>query len=189
MDISAVHCLLLAWKLGESTAVVATQVKVGCDAAVIEVKSKTAFSSSKKNITWNIGATTEEKAIEKLNKEKLSWEYVTWPGTGGTITVLIYLAFFLCGFHHELMNMPVIQRIKSFLVAHVFKNAANAIMALQLMVLAHCVEAMYVASLLVKTKISNSAIVTWCLFTIWLGYPVTKRAQLLNKAASGIKKS
>ena len=155
----------------------------------IEVKSKTAFSSSKKTVTWNIGAATEDSAISKLNKAKSSWEFVTWPGTGGTITVLIYLAFFLCGFHHDLMNMPVIQRIKSFLVAHVFKNAANAIMALQLMVLAHCVEALYVASLLAKTKISNAAIVSWCLFTVWLGYPVTKRAQLLNKAASAAKRS
>lgn len=185
MEFNSVDCLLLAWHLGYTAAVSAKATVIDTKQMVVEVKSKTPLTKRVDNAVWMIKERSENGAIKSLDALRQKIAYVSWPGLGANVTVLLYLVFILCGLEAStlgtLTKITPIDQIREFLITYVFKSSGNAIFVMEIMVLAHCVEAMYVWALLHKFKLSAGALASWLILTAFIGYPVTQRAQLLNR--------
>ena len=80
--------------------------------------------------------------------------------------------------------MSPICDIRTFLIHYLFKQSSNAFFIMIMMIFAHTIESIYVCFLLMKANLHTKALVSWMLLTAFLGYPVTRKAQLLNKAAA-----
>jgi len=192
MEFSPVDCLLLAWNLGYTAAVSAKTTAIDTKQLVVEVKSKTPLSKRVDNAIWKIKSNDESGAIKSLAALRERISYVSWPGLGANITVLLYLVFILCGLDTNtlgtLTRISPIDQIRELLIAYVFKTSSNAMFVCEMMVLAHCVEALYVWALLHKFKLSAGALTSWLVLTAIIGFPVTQRAMVLNHTQSTVKR-
>ncbi len=179
-------CLLIAWNKGYSTAIAARVVSLDTKSLVIDVRLK---RKTNVEIVYNINAPNVDAAKQNLEKLKRRVSFVSWPGLGGNITVILYLIFLICGYEWtRITGIFPIDQIRDALITYVFKNSANAIFAMNLMVAAHGVEAIYVWALLRNLGFTLSELLSWLILTIFLGFPITDRAQLLSHARKSTSK-
>jgi hypothetical protein len=189
-----VTLILIAWSYFGKTDVIKAQMS--------EIDSQE-FSLLVDRVNWLTGVKSQETLKYKfsqilsdpfdcrteLTRLERRCSLVSWPP--GIVSYLILFAWFLIlvamAKEPDIVHYTFVRVVNPYAL-WIFQSRAIAGYIMVAGLIAHSIEAAYVAYIFRRIRLSSMAMVTWCSLVLIVGFPFTKQVMLLGKIGEKARK-